>query len=186
MTEKVKLTREQANAVKWLTDGSEGSWTQEELIRKHAQEPSGWNGDGDVVDSSVLNGLPLLTLVDALRIGYEAEPKYKVHEWVKTRNGSVGKIVRVGNGFVELDDGSVPCIEFIVHATPEEIKAEQERRVWAGIGREVGVFFRGDVGMHITGSMHYDPFTIGRFYDKGELKGFYPAESFIGFGGGEE
>ena len=200
MTEKVKLTKLQAEAIEWLMDGAPGSWTQEDLIREHTLDRHGWSGVEDAVDISVLNGLPLLTLIDALRIGYEIEKEYKVGDWVVHDAGcKLGQIeiVRGKNITVRRTDGEGYWwnTDFIRHATPEEIKAEQERRVWAGIGREPGEFRDGDIifgdpnsnfGLAITKVVDGWSEKAARsdYYD-GHIKGFYPAESFVEFGGGE-
>lgn len=75
MTEKVRVTQEQADAIEYLT--TKGFWSQEELIKLQA-EKFVWEGPR----AKGLNGMPLLTFVDALRIGYEIEPEFKVGDWV--------------------------------------------------------------------------------------------------------
>lgn len=180
MTEKVKITREQAEAIKWL---KERVFTAEDVIVSHATRPNNWTLD----QNKALNGMPLLNLIDAYRFGYEVEEEYKVGDWVAdTLSGSIGKVVRVGNDFVELDGGEVPSFDYARHATPEEIKAEQERRVWAKIGRGVMEFRHGDSARHINDSSISDIDFLKACYKAGTLKGFYPAESFVLFGGGED
>ncbi|MDN4609145.1 hypothetical protein [Sporosarcina highlanderae] len=173
MSGKVKLTQKQSEGIEAMLRS--GNWTHEQLIEKHARGME-WSG----MQASKLNGIPLLTFVDALRIGYEVEEEYKVGDWVFILNVSkIGKVVRVGNDFVEVDNGMVPSFGFFRHATPEEIKAEKERRVWKEIGREVGEFRDGDRGIHASGTSVIRKDYIKECYDGGTLKGFYPAESFI-------
>ena len=193
MTEKVKVTREQAEAIEFIlsNDGSEDS-IKENLIRKHAKEPNRWCGK-----ARPILGMPLLTLVDALRIGYDIEEEYKVGDWVVWETEHERYVLqietinhRVMNRKVFNAEGFwMECIKR--HATPEEIKAEKERRVWAKIGREPMQFIIGDSLISIDGRVY--PFDkesriseIRRMIANGRFKGFYPAESFIEFGGGEE
>lgn len=133
----------------------------------------------------------------ALLIGYEAEETFKVGDWVvweteyETLTLKIEKIkVReTGMKVFSTDEFSMEYIKR--HATPEEIKAEKERRVWKSIGREVREFRVGDAYENLNGLTH----TIDRIerilvveglYEKGKLKGFYPVESSVSFGGGEE
>lgn len=70
----------------------------------------------------------------ALYKGYEVEPQYKVGDWIYSINSrAVGKVVRVGNDFVEIDNAEGATFNYIRHATPEEIQAEKDRRKWAEI-----------------------------------------------------
>ncbi|MFD1206672.1 hypothetical protein ACFQ38_16365 [Sporosarcina contaminans] len=68
----------------------------------------------------------------------------------------------------------------------EEIKAEQERQAWAKIGRRVGEFRDGDLGISEHGNYIDTPSILKARYELGQLRGFYPAESLISFGGGED
>lgn len=135
MSEKVFITANQAEALDWLTNDKPGSWTHEELIKEHAKDPNGWSGDDNLVDLSVLNGLPLLTIIDALRVGYDVKKEYKVGDFVLSRDGYIGEIERVvGNQFYGKwinSDKEYPmdCTEksFFGHADTRRIRAEKER-----------------------------------------------------------
>lgn len=194
MTEKVKLTKKQAKGIEVMRK----KWDNDEsLIRTHASYPNAWVSG----DAKNLNGMPLLTLVDALRIGYEVEPEFEPWQMVKYDKTGCGDYVfglfsrYEGNRvYAYWDNDTVTDwmeAERVTPATSEEIKAEQERRVWAGIGREVGEFRGGDRYVYHNGvtavvGVKNHRMTAKAAYESGQLKGFYPAESFIEFGGGEE
>lgn len=74
--------------------------------------------------------------------------------------------------------------DFIRHATPEEIKVEQERLLWKSINREVGEFRSKDIRINENGEpiIVNDTKHARMLFEKGKVKGFYPAESFISFG----
>lgn len=198
MTEKVTITAEQAAALKVLTDTEK--WSHESIISVHTSSPRGWN-TWNGVDG--LNGMPLLTLVDALRIGYEIEPEYKVGEWVvfvgeHLVDGEfpeeVVQVIAVRNQSNQIQFAEVSGWQSIEnvkgHATPEEIKAERERKVWAKYGRKVNEWRNGDVAI-IQGRAHNvvireNDLAIQSDYDGGYVDGFYPAESFIEFGGDDQ
>lgn len=205
--EKVKLTQAQANAIDELRNRK--AWDDEKIIGVHANAPNNW------YRLSALNGLPLLTLVDALRIGYEFEPEYKVGDWVARLDGNTFypkgavravEILSVEEGHCgservmhgENMEWGTP-VTHIRHATPEEIKVEQERRTWAKIGREPGEFRKGDIVIDSTGKtyrlitgveLYPEPCDlliplVMNWYDHNAIEGFWPAESFISLGGGE-
>ncbi|MEK3995660.1 hypothetical protein MKY29_12965 [Psychrobacillus sp. FSL K6-2365] len=203
MTEKVKLTQEQAEAIEYL---KKGKFSDESIIGAHARNPNGW-----ILEANVnLNRMPLLKLVDALRIGYEVEQQFKVGNWVvrKTnqederlpfRTGRVFKIKGFINGHYLDNEEFRHDSEALRYATSEEIKAEIERQLWKSIGREVGELKENDLviyenkyfrlfknmGCEIYG-FHMDPVYASKLYGNGNLKGFYPAESFISFESVEE
>lgn len=191
--EKVKVTREVAEAIEWL---KERKFTAEDVIVTHATRPNNWI----LEQNKALNGMLLLNLIDAYRFGYEVVETLKVGDWAKFKdyqnnNPHCGKIEEIigekayahwngkkKKGFIHLKD-----LELM---TLEEIKAEQERRAWARIGREVGEFKVGDAYINKSGIVHeFDVLerlpVIEKMYEYGKLRGFYPAESFIEFGGGE-
>ncbi|MFD1205814.1 hypothetical protein ACFQ38_12005 [Sporosarcina contaminans] len=190
MTEKVKLTSEQATAIEYLRDTK---FHDEGIISSHARTPMGWEANY----TEPLNGLPLLTLVDALRIGYEVEEEYKVGDWIVRLDGKrfandeiAVQIDSVGEFHLTCEGSLAVKRDKVRHATPEEIKAEKERRVWAKIGREPGEFRDGDAYVHnsFTFRVHgaEDAIALKGSYETGDIEGFYPAEYFISFGGGEE
>jgi hypothetical protein len=195
MTEKVRITQEQATAIEYLRDTK---FHDEGIIASHAKRPMGW--EANYTES--LNGLPLLTLVDALRIGFEVEEEYKVGDWKKVvlPNGkwAIGQIDTLAFDdilFNYLDENTEwqrvrQPGKASVNPTPEEIKAEQERRVWEKIGRKPEEFRKGDAyeynnGQIFTVDVYGRIETVRAAYRTGQLKGFYPAESFISFKEGE-
>lgn len=193
---KVKVTQVQAE---WLDKYK----TEEEIdyainIQPYKKRP----------DSPIIHWEPS-DVAKALWIGYEVEEKFKIGDWVTPVEGDLNlpdgmiaaQIVKiVNNQFVYWNDTNNRNIQRFRHATPEEIKAEQERRVWAGIGREVNEVREGDC--IASGGKYYKVFEnmgtdiynnhISRSYAISLIKdgyyscGFYPAESFISFGGEEE
>lgn len=189
--EKVTLTQAQADAIKELRSRDSDYWTDENLIKVHANDPNNWHS------MLALNGLPLITLVDALRIEYEVQPEYKVGDVVKYELGDgLYEIYRIPNdGWAHLEGEKGSLVKhvpyaYIKHATPEEIKAEKERRVWAKIGREPGEFRDGDVGLEALNgawsqTINGDACYLKEKYEDGRLKGFYPAEAFVSLGGDE-
>lgn len=70
MQDKVKLTKEQAEAVVYVTDYYNGQENPlEYIVGTHAIEPEAWDDDC----TSPLRFMPLDTLIRALYIGYEIE-----------------------------------------------------------------------------------------------------------------
>lgn len=205
MTEKVKLTHKQVDAIEYFKN----KWGDQRIIMLHAEMLL--DAEHEPIDQEVnLAGMPLLTLVDALRIGYEVEPEYKVGDWVvrlsnecDTREafaeGRMFQIKRLAGALFEDEFGFLHKSSVIRHATPEEIKAEKERRVWAGIGREVLEFREGDWLEKYDGSIWFITLNLTalpdckisrvdakRWYADGLVKGIIPAESFVSFEEGEE
>ena len=186
MTGKVELTRKQADAIEYFKN----KLGDERIIMLHAEMLL--DSEHEQIDQQEnLDGISLLTLVDALRIGYEVEPQYKVGDWIVFENAVnvslVCAIENVGNSSVDTDYvGSNGCKQSfnknrIRHATPEEIKSEKESRLWAKIGREVGEFKEQDTGFDYDGILVPGITALTQVYSKGELQGFFPAESFISF-----
>lgn len=165
--EKVKLTQEQADAIETLKEKAKGML---------------------VVD-----------LLEALKNGYAVEEEYKVGDWVVYKSAQKGLIICKVESVsgVKVDTDYVASNGYkqsfgksqIRHATPEEIKAEQERRVWARIGREVNEWRKGDVYVHRRYAEafaidHKDALRLAsERYEEGLVIGIYPYESFISFGG---
>lgn len=193
MIGKVKIEAKHAKAIDYLKDifGSKfkDDDTQSNLISRKVK--GRWSSLG----TNVLNDLPLVTFVDALRIGYEVEETFEVGDWVLIteecgHKNRAYKIHHFTEGLANLvyEDGSKSYwpLSYFRHATPEEIKGEQERRAWKSIGREVGEFRDGDVGIDSIGFVRRKVMSINEIYKVGDLDGFYPAESFIGFGSADE
>ncbi|MFJ7971286.1 hypothetical protein [Psychrobacillus sp. NPDC096389] len=182
MTEKVMLTREQADGIEHL---KKRKFSDESIIGAHVRNPNGWLLD----ENAALNRMPLIRLVDALRSGYEVEPKYQVRDWVVYRSFDAGNVIvkiidiQYVHSRVQFEtlSGWKAIRDIERHATPEEIKSEKERRLWKSIGRKVGKFHNGDFGISYDGE---HPDFVPRLIDlhsEGKLLGFYPAESFISF-----
>jgi hypothetical protein len=81
MSDKVKLTREQAECLK----ENELMHGTEKLVQIHAIDPNGW------LDNNPLHGLPLDTIIRALYIGYEVEqtPEEKLLQYYTVQKNSV-------------------------------------------------------------------------------------------------
>lgn len=65
--------------------------------------------------------------------------------------------------------------------TPEEIALEENRRLFISLGRKVGEFKTGDVGISSNQDLIRNVGSLGRYYTEGHLTGFFPAEEFITF-----
>lgn len=174
--EKVKLTEWQKDAIEDL----EQEYLKGNIVRQHVL--GRW---GDAYNS--LNKLNLDEIVRALYVGYEVELPIKVGDWIfNCKTGEISKVIRIDSDYAEVEEQRVFMFDYSRHATPEEIKAEQERRVWSEIGREVGEFRDGDAAVADEGNVLRNPDNIQKHYACGKLTGFYPAESFISFGGESE
>lgn len=196
MTGKVEITQRQLDLIKKGT-------SKASLLEGHAK--GGYR-------NSAYNELLKIPLEDFARVlyepdSYEVEEEYKVGDWVALIDGADfyvkgnTKIVEVhsyeqvleGFDYVRHGENGVwgTPLNLLRHATPEEIKAEQERRVWAGIGREIGTFKAKDfveIELELGFRIH-DERQIKlaeRKYSEGKVVGIYPAESFISFGGGDD
>ena len=126
MTEKITITQEQADAV-------------------------------DLLLKSV-TGMRVVNLVRAIKEGYEVEPEYKIGDWVVRINGNpfitmeiAIQVSEIKDGFIIIN-GDILCpFRLLRNATPDGIKAEEERQKWAGIeegdvlrqlpyARQIGMF----------------------------------------------
>lgn len=186
MTEKVKVTQEQAETIENL---KRNGFTDESIIESHAKCPNGWM----LSENTTLNRMSLLKLVDALRIGYEVEPQFKVGDWIVKLNGEcfmrgekVMKVTEVKDNCIYFGVGRYLTCRYIRLATPEEIKTEKERRLWKSIGREIGEFRIGDMiemerqlGFKIYLDRQIE--VAKHSHQDGKVTGFFPAESFISF-----
>lgn len=175
MTEKVKVTQKQFDWLERYKSDEEIDYAID--IQVHRKRP----------DSPIVDWKPS-EVARAFYNGYEVEPEYKAGDWVTRENGVVGKITDLDSHFANLDnlEGIFSLnFKFLRHATPEEIKAEKERRVWKSIGREVGEFRDGDSARHVNGGSVLSIDFLKTCYEAGALEGFYPAESFVSFEEGE-
>lgn len=187
---KIKLTQEQADAVEEYLSGVYGD--REILVSDYVTSQESFKYSGHVA----INDLELDTLIKALYIGYEVEEDFKVGDWVtiivdSDSNNIAYEIHRLEGNLANLvyndEFRSYWPIGDLRHATPEEIKAEKERKVWAKIGREVGEFREGDAYENSNGLTNVVDnteriFIVRGLYEKGRIKGIYPAEYFIKFG----
>ncbi|PID16840.1 hypothetical protein CSV63_02835 [Sporosarcina sp. P34] len=190
MIGKIKLTPEQADAIqKWLC---ERNGDKAALLDVHAtamKKQGGWRNGNPY---RAFNGLDQADMARALLIGYEVEETFEVGDWVacEYEDGAwIAQIERIEGKkvFAQWENGQLDWnyVHHIRHATSEEIKAEKEYRAWKSIGREVGGFREGDIGIFKNEYVdHVD--ALGVFYKDGVLTGFYPTESFIEFGGADE
>lgn len=196
MTEKVKLPQNVADAIEAFRNADISDYGI--VIETHnVAKISGLEDEPKVLLNWIhgKDGGNADLLLDALRIGYEVELEYKTGDWVrywKTDSiPAIGEITHIDHNFnwAKFNNCIVARrIENITrHATPEEIKAEKERRVWVKIGRQVGEFRDGDMRIskeNVPTKTKVPDFATGEYFS-GELKGFYPAESFVSFEEGE-
>src|SRR5699024_1357843 len=122
MTEKVKITREQAKVIESKMAFRHMS------IKYHVM--NNWDTDYE----PCLNNLTLDELIRAFYIVYEVEPIFEVGDWVK--DTSTNAVIKI-NDSQHRHNLIVPRHTPIRHATPEEIAEEKQRRWWAKHGREV-------------------------------------------------
>lgn len=145
---------------------------------------------------NALAGFSEDVLAEVIRGNYRVEEKYEVGDFVTivAKNSKEGKTFELigkrdeGVYLLKMSPTSNMLwhIEEFRHATPEEIKAEQERKVWAGIGREVKEFKPRDfveIEHELGFRIHDERQTkvAKAKYDDGKVVGFYPVESFISF-----
>lgn len=198
MTEKVKIPQSVADAYTDL----EAGWSLTDIFKmvtadftvsdSRVQTLVEWNETGRCDEGA---GLMQLLLGQ-----YEVEPEYKAQDWIVSYEDNLGVIESVEDhvlhgSWFDRKGKTFPMKCYFTnvkrHATPEEIKAEKERRAWAKIGREVGEFKTNDVvlnqhGLPIRVFDKEVADDVLRRYQGGSVKGFYPAESFISFEDGDE
>lgn len=190
MVEKVKLTREQVDAIeKYKSQGHN-------LAVFVAHGKTGFHGE--------LEPLRTLSIDEMGRLlyepdSYEVEPEYKVGDWIVfesvIKDLLIGRVEKVSKTNVDTDyigsNGYKQnfSIGGIRHASYEEVRVEKERRVWAKTGREVGEFRDGDFVINsqdvlIRVDSDNKAIRISERYSNREtFKGFFPSESFISFEG---
>lgn len=185
--EKIKLTVEQGKAIESLLVVMSADGILNEFARGVSSScGSCWQ---------YLNELPMSELARALLVGYEVEETFKVGDWVSLIGSPLTtfKIYAVRNSHAVPDwlKGIYDCgdtdvrdwMQFntIRHATPEEIKAEQERRVWKSIGRRYQEIKVGDISI-------FKDNTFGRIvnvelairdFECGHIVKLYPIETAI-------
>lgn len=189
MTKKIQLTQEQANKVELAKELKDRRVPLLEYVAKNQEIPN--------ASYRCLKGISLDDLARVLYEpnSYEVIPAIKVGDWVVKADGE--KFLN-GATAVKIEDVKEPYAYWggaerknlrIVNfrpATPEEIKSEKERQLWAKLGREVGEFRVGDVrvdedGYTFSVSSESEVVRINGRYNKGLVRGFYPVEGFISF-----
>lgn len=130
-----------------LVEGIKELRMEEEAISKHAT--NAYFRD-DPYEG--LKHLPLLELVDALRVGYVKVPVYKVGEWVVTldaekQNRHTRQISVVHDTHLELERNPLQSWKFnqVRYANETEILKEETLRGFENIGRTEILLLEGDV-----------------------------------------
>lgn len=134
MSEKVKVTKEQAEAIERALK----FYGEDQLVDKHCLLQK--NKDFWVGSFEGMNDLEMWKLARSIYIGYEVEPEFLIGDTVINKE----------TGIIEEVDGYMTTIlekhsENYRHATPEEIAAEKERRWWRKHGRDVLEFKTNDI-----------------------------------------
>lgn len=149
---KVVLTKEQAEAIEKIKKDVKGGITYGNI---EAQLHKRWT----LPTFKSLNTLNIKEFLDALYIGYEVEPEFKVGDWVVTESGYIGEIEFINKveGWANVGYSKDTKIRGVClaktfnltaierHATDEEIATEKERRWWEKNGREVWELKEGDI-----------------------------------------
>lgn len=206
MTEKVVLTQEQFEAI----EAAKKTWGNNEVFRLHVDKTVDKTRTWFNEAYAHMNGISIENMAKILFVpdSFKVESKYEVGDWkvYGMYPENIGQIIGRDSNNPNIILMKVQDKAFYNHtfnlktesffkselrdATPKEIKAEKERRVWAKIGRKVGDFRAGDIGIEKIGEewqriSNYDGNLLIK-YNNGQLKGFYPAESLIRFENGEE
>lgn len=185
MTEKVKLTHEQAEAFKIYKEAGHN-------LAVFAANSRGFHGHYESLKTLSIDELGRILYEPN---SYEIEPQFKVGDWIARvdqvtfdKGEKFMRITGFDGEFVKFAPGRSLRPKLLRKATPEEIKTEKERRLWKNLGRKVGEFKKGDIRILNDGnSVHITDVDYARVkYIQGRLKGFYPVESFISFESVEE
>ncbi|MEK5070538.1 DUF1642 domain-containing protein [Sporosarcina sp. FSL K6-1508] len=197
MTEKVKVPSGVDDAIKWArekgyTDCGIVLATQFVPIKFNFEVIARWMVEGDGKNDD--------KLLNALVNGYEVEPEHKVGDWAKVVFTSGGQAIGIVDTLAFDDiifdylDQNTEVKRCRIHRdcattpTPEEIKTERERRLWAKIDRKPYEVKDDDV-MIIREGRHdnslqvkdFDKRELHQMMRSGDIIGFYPVESFISF-----
>ena len=132
MSEKVKLTRNQVEALR----NAVGRYGEDLTVIRHAERYF------HKEDEQVLTELTTAEVAKALYIGYEVEETFEVGDWVK--DTSTNAVIKI-NDRQHRNNLIDPRHTTIRHATPEEIAKEKQRRWWAKHGRDVWELRDGDL-----------------------------------------
>lgn len=187
MSKKVKITKEQAKSIEWLRERQSEKYghlySDEKCIKDHIKmkEKNGkWTKE-----MSGLNDMTTMNLIDALRVGYEVEVKFGDSKYFHSNFGKTGilhehHIYWEGGGTTGLLYAKSDFIDnWIRHATEDEIEQYKKNRIWRNLNRRVGEFKTGDRGINKEGSYILTPKLLEVYYNKGELDGFYPIDSYV-------
>src|SRR5690625_1877119 len=143
--EKVKLTQEQADAIKKL----KAEASNKEIIYMNTSPFGGIYLDKD---KQTIFEMDLDELIRALYVGYEVELEIKVGDWVFIDYGEAGTEIGFIKGWInEPHSFYIDKCHFGAnvnearHATLEEIAEEKERRWWEKHGRDVWELKQGDI-----------------------------------------
>ncbi len=132
MTEKVKLTQVQAEAIEKESYRDYENILYDYLVVSDYDEK--------------FKGLTFGGLYRALHHGYEVEEEFKVGDWmINTTND---KAYELGKMMCLKINANPGLYKHLRHATPEEIAEEKQRRWWAKHGRNVFEFKKGDLIVH--------------------------------------
>lgn len=133
MTTKAEITQAQADAI--IRINREFSPYVEDIIRDQAHGHNGWANK-----LTGLRGMPLLLLIDALRVGYVVKPKFAVGDIVQQLNGSVfktesyhGEVILYNDKQVFIKDLGWFNIGQLMNTTPEEVATEKTRMMWLAV-----------------------------------------------------
>ena len=144
MSEKVKLTREQAEAIEKLKKMA----VSDDVIIHNTVFYQVTERERDTAYKP-FKGIDLDTLIRALYIGYEVEPSIKIGDFVDIGLFGISKIAEVTGvkGNTIAINGSEEYHEFKINRvlTDEEKQEEKQRRWWAKHGREVWELRDGDL-----------------------------------------
>ena len=145
MTEKVRVTREQAEMIKKHKEAD----NLERLLWKHRM----------LGCITCIDELTTQQVVDAYFDGYKVEPEFETGEWVVCEDGYIGQIefineiekwANIGYSKDTKERGvclatTYDLIDIIRHATPEEIAEEKQRRWWSKHDRNLWELKEGDI-----------------------------------------
>src|SRR5690625_2713388 len=155
--EKVKLTQEQADAIKKL----KAEASNKEIIYMNTSPFGGIHLDKD---KQTIFEMDLDELIRALYIGYEVESEFKVGDWVVTSDflEPIRKVKEVNDRLL-VDNTGIVWRDFgeIRHATPEEIAKEKQRRWWNKHKRELWEIREDDTLEYLGDPLIVDSFDSG-------------------------
>lgn len=194
MVEKVKITEEQADAIEYLS----GEYPTHQIVRNALDE--NWCNEPEEHHFNIesLNGMDPETLVFAVHRIYEIEPEpFKVGHWAKATHEKIGTFIGRITKIDYSDEGekrawatwntnhgqSAIEYKFLERCSLEEVSEIKKQRFWNHRGRAVGEFREGDVGVTINNQLSLK--HTKEFHNRGQLRGFYPVESFVSFEGGD-